>query len=159
MKKMLIMAMALGLVGSAFAQNQRTNRDKSEGNCREEREAQFEKMVEEIPNISEDQKKKIYSIHEKYVKENEQQRAAHKNESMTPEERQKLSVEERKAMIDRKHQAMAEMEKRRVDEREDIHQVLTDEQVKFIQEKRKERAQKAPGKKGCGHCSDHPGND
>ncbi len=142
---LFVTGMLVALSMTLFAQENNKRKKANSEEMKKQRTERFEKMVNEIPNLTPDQKTQLYAIQSKY--ENRANNERPKREKMSPEDREKLTVDQRKAMIDEQSSHRAEMKKMRLEQREEIKSVLTEEQITFLKEKRKEMKGKGEGKR------------
>ncbi len=126
---LLILASNIG-----YSQEARPHKKMSPEERHKVREERFEHMVSDIPNLTVEQKEKLYSIHAEYMERTKA--AVPQKPHLSKEEREKLSKEEREAMIDDRAKRRAAIEKLKLAEREEMNRVLTDQQIEYIKERR-----------------------
>ncbi len=133
---------------SSWAQDN-APRKKMDPEAREKmKQEKFDQMVSSIPNLTSDQKTKLYTIHNRYRAEAKDRAQKWKEQRKSPEEMENMSQEEKEALIDKKAAARAEMQKQRLAEREEMKEVLTEEQIAHLKESRKQKESKRPKRRG-----------
>ncbi len=142
-RKLIMTALFLTLCVAAFAQGRKANMNPDE--MVERSNQRFEKMLEEIPNLTSAQEQQLTKIHERYQQEFLEMQSQREKNRPTPDERESMSSEQKKAQVDIRSAARAQMQKRRIDQREEMKSVLTPEQITFLQEKREERQKNGEG--------------
>ncbi len=145
---LFLIGMFMIITSNLSAQNERRG-DKMKPEERQKHQAErFEKMISKIPDLTEVQKSKMYSIHERYMTQFEKMRSDRPN--LSKEDRKNLSIDQKKAMIDKRAMARAEVEKLRLEEREEMKQILTEKQREYVvkmRDKRHKEHKKGQGKR------------
>ncbi|MBI1287971.1 MAG: periplasmic heavy metal sensor [Flavobacteriales bacterium] len=129
------------LVGTGFAQD-KTQAVGSHPQQRFERGGKQEKMMAEIPNLTEEQKTQIKAIRDENRKRMEPQRKEMKSIHEKLAELKKAeqpNMQEINQLIDKSAVIKAEMEKSRTMSEMKVRGVLTPEQVKVMDQKMQER--------------------
>lgn len=129
------------LVGTGIAQEKKECTDAPEGRKFEKR-AHHERLMNEIPDLTDDQKTQIKSIKEESRKKMEPQRQEMKtiHEKLSElKSAENPNVQEINKLIDRSALVKAEMEKSRATSEMKVRSILTPEQRKVMDSKMKER--------------------
>lgn len=143
MKKLMATVGVLALLaGTTMAQDRVERSDAAEGRKFEKRAVHSERLMNDIPDLTDDQKAQIRSIKEESRKKMEPQRAEMTTIRSKIAELKKAenpNQQEINKLIDRSSLVKAEMEKSRAASELKVRSILTPEQRKVMDAKMKER--------------------